>query len=171
MTVMRKPRATPGMNLKYPEAPEADPSKENKLTAAQTSPITQPDPRGLVADVGRAGLRSLYKPAVPLTEGGFCDWIANAMVGQSIEYHEGFLLRDRSETVSELPTKERARLHAVARRAWIACELGLVHLVSLKVEEARYRYIAVRSTSTLKPPEIRTRLRVARTTPSQRKSH
>lgn len=93
------------------------------------------------------------------------------MVGQSIEYHEGFLLLDRSETVSELPTKERARLHAVARRAWIACELGLVHLVSLKVEEARYRYIAVRSTSTLKPPEIRTRLRVARATPSQRKPH
>lgn len=159
------------MNLKHPEAPEPNPPTENKLTAAPTSPITQPDPRGLVADVGRAGLRSLYKPAVPLTEGGFCDWIANAMVGQAIEYHEGFLLLDRSETVSELPTKERARLHAVARRAWIACELGLVHLVSLKVEEARYRYIAVRSTSTLKPPEIRTRLRVAKATPSQRKPH
>ncbi len=168
---MRKPRAKLGMNVKNPETPQPNPPVENKLTAAQTCQTTESDPRGLVADVGRAGLRSLYKPAVSLTEGGFCDWIANAMVGQSIEYHEGFLLLDRSETVSELPTKERARLHAVARRAWIACELGLVHLVSLKVEEGRYRYIAVRSTSTLKPPEIRTRLRVARTKPSQRKPH
>ena len=124
-----------------------------------------------VVDFGQAGLKSLYVPPSGLAESGFCDWIANAMPGAAIEYHHGFLLIDRSETASQLPTKERARLHAVARRAWIACELGLVHLVSLKVEEARYRYIAVRSTSTLKPPEIRTRLRVARTGPSQRKSH
>jgi hypothetical protein len=49
----------------------------------------------------------------------------------------------------------------VARRAWIACELGLVHLFSQRIDEDRYRYLAVRSASSLKPPEIRNRLRAA----------
>lgn len=114
---------------------------------------------GLSVDVGRTALRSVYVPPVALTEPAFCDWIANAMVGQSIEYHSGFLLLDRSEAASTLPTKERARLHAIARRAWIACELGLVHLFSLKVADGHYRYIAVRSKCALTPSEIRNRLR------------
>ena len=101
----------------------------------------------------------VYVPAEKLTEAASCDWIANALVGQSIQYHEGFLMMDRSDTGSGLPAKERNRLHSVARRMWIACELGLVHLFSLKVADGHYRYIAVRSASTLTPPEIRTRLR------------
>ncbi len=101
----------------------------------------------------------VYVPPENLTEAGLCDWMANALVGQSIQYHEGFLLLDRSDSGSGLGSKERSRLHALARRAWIACELGLVHLFSLKVADGHYRYIAVRSASTLTPPEIRTRLR------------
>lgn len=115
----------------------------------------------LAVDVGKAALQSVYVPPVALTESRFCDWISGALVGQSIQYHEGLLLVDRSETSSALPTKERARLHAVARRAWIACELGLVHLFSLKVAEGHYRYIAVRSSNALTPPDIRDRLRNA----------
>ena len=110
-------------------------------------------------------------PADASHEGGLCDWIANAMPGAAIEYHQGFLLVDRSETASELPTKERSRLHAIARRAWIACELGLVHLFSMKVAEAAYRYIAVRSATALPPPEIRNRLRSLRFVPAPRNSH
>lgn len=116
---------------------------------------------GLSVDVGRTALRSVYLPPATLSEAAFCDWIASALVGQSIQYHEGLLLVDRSETGSALSAKNRARLHAVARRAWIACELGLVHLFSLKVALGHYRYIAVRSSSVLTPPEIRTRLRKA----------
>lgn len=112
-------------------------------------------------DVGRAALQSVYVPAEKLTEAALCDWIAGALVGQSIQYHEGFLLLDRSESSSTRDPKERNRLHSVARRVWIASELGLVHLFSLKVDEGHYRYIAVRSSSTLAPPEIRTRLRTA----------
>ena len=68
-------------------------------------------------------------------------------------------MMDRSDTGSGLPAKERNRLHSVARRMWIACELGLVHLFSLKVADGHYRYLAVRSANTFSPPEIRTRLR------------
>jgi hypothetical protein len=104
----------------------------------------------------------VYVPTAAPTEANLCDWIASASAGNSIQYHEGLLLRDRSEVASEFPVKERARIHAVARRAWIACELGLVHLFSQRVEDDHYRYLAVRSTSSLKPPEIRNRLRSAK---------
>ena len=101
----------------------------------------------------------VYVPAEKLTEAAACDWIANALVGQSIQYHEGFLLLDRSDSGSSLDSKDRNRLHSVARRAWMGCELGLVHLFSLKVADGHYRYLAVRSANTFSPPEIRTRLR------------
>ncbi len=126
---------------------------------------------GLGVDAGRAALQSVYVPPVALTEAKLCDWIAGALFGQAIQYHEGLLLMDRSEAGSRLPRKERERLHAVARRAWIACECGLVHLFSVKVADGHYRYLAVRSASTLTPPEIRTRLPVARMSPSLATAH
>ncbi len=118
---------------------------------------------GLGVDVGKTALQAVYVPPEKLTEERFANWIGDALVGQSIQYHEGFLLLDRSESGSGLGAKERNRLHSVARRAWIACELGLVHLFSLKVADGHYRYIAIRSGSKLKPPEIRARLRKTNT--------
>jgi len=115
--------------------------------------------------------RQLYVPPVSLTEANLCDWIASAPVGHCIQYHEGLLLRDRSELSSDLPTKERARIHSLARRAWIACELGLVHLFSKKVDDDHYRYLAMRSSTTLKPPEIRTKLRIAQPASTRHKPH
>ena len=58
----------------------------------------------------------VYVPPEKLTEAGLCDWMANALVGQSIQYHEGFLLLDRSDSGSGLESKDRNRLHALARR-------------------------------------------------------
>ena len=113
---------------------------------------------GLGVNAG-AATPPVYVPTEKLTDATACDWIANALAGQSIQYHEGFLMMDRSDTGSGLPAKERNRLHSVARRMWIACELGLVHLFSLKVADGHYRYLAVRSANTFSPPEIRTRLR------------
>jgi hypothetical protein len=126
---------------------------------------------GLGVDIGRAALQPVYVPIEKLSEANLCDWVASALVGHCIQYHEGLLLRDRSETSSDLTTKDRARIHSVARRAWIACELGLVHLFSQKVGDDHYRYIAMRSSSPLKPPEIRTQLRIAQMAPSNPKPH
>ena len=126
---------------------------------------------GLGVDIGRAALQPVYVPIEKLSEANLCDWVASALVGHCIQYHEGLLLRDRSETNSDLTTKDRARIHSVARRAWIACELGLVHLFSQKVGEDHYRYLAMRSSSPLKPPEIRTQLRIAQMAPSNTKPH
>ena len=126
---------------------------------------------GLGVDIGRAALKPVYVPIEKLSEANLCDWVASAQVGHCIQYHEGLLLRDRSETSSDLTTKDRARIHSVARRAWIACELGLVHLFSQKVGDDHYRYMAMRSSSPLKPPEIRTQLRIAQMAPSNHKPH
>jgi hypothetical protein len=126
---------------------------------------------GLGVDIGRAALQPVYVPIEKLSEANLCDWVDSALVGHCIQYHEGLLLRDRSETSSDLTTKDRARIHSVARRAWIACELGLVHLFSQKVGDDHYRYMAMRSSSPLKPPEIRTQLRIAQMAPSNPKPH
>ena len=126
---------------------------------------------GLGVDIGRAALQPVYIPIEKLSETNLCDWVASALVGHCIQYHEGLLLRDRSETNNDLTTKDRARIHSVARRAWIACELGLVHLFSQKVGEDHYRYLAMRSGSPLQPPEIRTHLRIAQMATSNRKPH
>jgi hypothetical protein len=145
--------------------------KEPKLLAPQKLIEISRSHLGLVAPEPLGGTRPFYSPGVAVTEAILCDWVASAQVGHCIQYHEGLLLRDRSEISSELNTKERARLNSVARRAWIACELGLVHLFSQKVGDDHYRYLAMRSSSPLKPPEIRTQLRIAQMTNSNRKPH
>jgi len=111
-------------------------------------------------EVARAGMRGVYVPAEPITEASLCDWIASALVGQSIQFHVGLLMVDRAMG-GGLTLRDRNRLHAVARRAWIACELGLVHLFSQKISEGRYLYLAMRSRASLTPPEIRSRLKTA----------
>ena len=101
-------------------------------------------------------------PAVPLaalTEARLWHWIAHALPGHAILYHEGLLMRDRVKASSALPAKACVRLDAVATLAWLACELGLVHLFSSKVAEYHYRYVAVRTRSAMPPSELRTLLR------------
>jgi hypothetical protein len=98
------------------------------------------------------------QPAVPLTEVRLCQWIANAQAGQSIQYHEGLLMRDRAKPGSALAAKECKRLDAVASTAWGACDLGLVHLFARKLGEYRYQYLAMRSRRIATAADIRARL-------------
>ena len=142
---------------------------EHKLLAPQNLNEISRSHLGVVTPEPYGSARPIYSPGVDVTEALLCDWVASALVGHSIQYHEGLLLRDRSETSSNLSSKDRARIHAVARRAWIACELGLVHLFSQRVGDDHYRYLAMRSSSTLKPPEIRSRLRIAQMAPNNSK--
>ena len=102
--------------------------------------------------------RPLYVPTKPLTEAALCDWIAEALPGERIQYHQGLLLLDRSDASSPFPPKERQRIHAVAKRAWHACELGLVHLVSQRVEPFVFRYLAVRARMTPDASQVRRQL-------------
>ena len=103
--------------------------------------------------------RPLYIVNKPITEEALCDWIATAVTGERLQYHQGLLLLDRSLANSSLPSKERQRINAVARRAWRACELGLVHLVSQRLEPFVFRYIAIRSRMIPSKSQIREQLR------------
>ena len=100
-----------------------------------------------------------YPSATRLTDSTLCDWIATALPGERVQYHQGLLLLDRSATTSPYPAKERLRIQAVAKRAWHACELGLVHLVSQRVEPFVFRYLAVRARMTPKASDVRLQLR------------
>jgi hypothetical protein len=82
-------------------------------------------------------------------EESFCDWIASATSGEAIEYHCGYLICDRTGSNGIYGAKEQQRISALARRAWIAAEVGLLHLYSERLGECRYRYMAVRSNTTL----------------------
>jgi hypothetical protein len=135
--------------------------KERMVLAAQQITDSLNDQTNSRRELAQSAFSAVFHPDKPVIEEMLCDWIASAMVGQAIVYHEGMLLRDRTSDVSDLNLKDRNRLHAVARRAWIACELGLVHLFSQKISEGRYRYLAMRSSTHLTPPEIRSRLKSA----------
>ena len=106
-------------------------------------------------------LGPIWVPPKPLTEAAFCDWIAQACSGDQIQYHEGHLLVDRSESFSMLPKAQRQALDAVAKRAWIAMELGLAHLLSHRHAINHYQYIAVRSVQSVKAPGLLIRVREA----------
>jgi hypothetical protein len=82
-------------------------------------------------------------------EESFCDWIASASAGETTEYHCGYLICDRSGSNGVYGAKEQQLISAMARRAWIGAEFGLLHLYSERLGEFMYRYMAVRSNTTL----------------------
>ena len=79
----------------------------------------------------------------PLGEIEFCAWIAQAMPGDRLEYHRGFLVLDTFPTFSHLQDTQRTELAKLASRAFWAAEQGLVHLVQERVGPDRFAYIAI----------------------------
>ncbi len=67
----------------------------------------------------------------PLTDIEFCAWIGQALPGDQLEYHRGFLGIDTTAVISTLPEPERRRLRALASAANRAFEAALVHLVQV----------------------------------------
>jgi len=92
---------------------------------------------GLVAPV------PVQRPRCPLTDIEFCAWVAQAVPGDRLEYHRGFLALDTFALLSGLSVKERAELGKLADRAFCAAEQGLVHLVQERVGPDRFAYIAI----------------------------
>ena len=59
----------------------------------------------------------------------FCDWLASALPGDRLEYHRGFLSRDRSAHTHRLPERRRQQLEALATFAMTAAEDLRVDLI------------------------------------------
>ena len=79
----------------------------------------------------------------PLSEIEFCAWVAQAVPGDRLEYHRGFLVLDIFPVFSGLSDAARAELSRLGSRAFWAAELGLVHLVQERVGPDQFAYIAV----------------------------
>ena len=79
----------------------------------------------------------------PFTDVEFCAWIGQAVPGDRLEYHRGFLGIDTTAVISTLPEPERRQLADLGQAALGAFEKGLVHLVQERVGPDRFAYIAV----------------------------
>lgn len=79
----------------------------------------------------------------PLTEIEFCAWVAQAVPGDRLEYHRGFLVLDIFPMFARLPDQQRAELARLGSRALWAAEQRLVHLVQERLGPDQFAYIAV----------------------------
>jgi len=79
----------------------------------------------------------------PLTDIEFCAWVAQAVPGDRLEYHRGFLALDAGIDGQTPKSDTRRELGRVARRAWRAAEKGLIHLVQRRNGPVNFSYIAI----------------------------
>ena len=82
-------------------------------------------------------------PDRPFTEIEFCAWVAQALPGDRLEYHRGFLVLDTFPLFSRLDDKALDALRKLANLTFQAAEQGLVHLVQERVGPDCFAYIAV----------------------------
>src|SRR5699024_7273855 len=78
-----------------------------------------------------------------LTEIELCGWIGQALPGDVLEYHRGFLALDVTPIALHIPSAVRQELARVAERAMRACEQGLVHLVQRRNGADDFSYLAI----------------------------
>ena len=82
-------------------------------------------------------------PVVVAHTNALCDRMTDAVPGDAIIYHIGFLARDRCKTVSELPEEQRAELNVLADYAMRLMEGGWVHLLQRRIGPERLAYLAI----------------------------
>jgi hypothetical protein len=79
----------------------------------------------------------------PISEIEFCGWLGQAVPGDRLEYHRGFLGIDAFPVISRLADPDRKRLALLAARAFRAAEVDLVHLVQERLGRDHFAYIAI----------------------------
>ncbi len=79
----------------------------------------------------------------PLTEAAFCAWVGQAVPGDRLAYHRGYLAIDTGSESQFGTPAQRHELRRVADRAWKLAQSGVVHLVQRRDGEAEYTYFVV----------------------------
>jgi hypothetical protein len=82
-------------------------------------------------------------PRGGITESDLCRWLGGAAPGDQLVYHRGFLARDCDPANERLTERERAELRRVARRARLAAETGLAHLVQRRNSPNDFSYLII----------------------------
>ena len=88
-------------------------------------------------------MHTTFRQKAPLTEIQFCAWIAQALPGDRLEYHRGFLVLDTFPGLSQLLEEERKELALLGQRAFRTQAQGLVHLVQERLGPDRFSYLAI----------------------------
>jgi hypothetical protein len=86
----------------------------------------------------------------PMSASSFRAWLARAEPCAGLEYHRGFLSRDRSP-VSDLAEGRRRLAAAIADAALAAAEKDLVHLVQRRNGPFDYSYLAIKASVASRP--------------------
>ena len=86
---------------------------------------------------------NIIRPKGPLTEIQFCAWVAQALPGDRLEYHRGFLVLDTFRGLSKLGDNERTELALLGKRAFWTEGQGLVHLVQERLGPDLFSYLAI----------------------------
>ena len=79
----------------------------------------------------------------PLTEVALCAWVGQALPGDRLAYHAGYLAIDKEADSRFATPAERQELRRVADRAWQLAQDGIVHLVQRRDGEADFIYYVV----------------------------
>jgi hypothetical protein len=99
---------------------------------------------------------TLHSPILPdetpLRETDFCAWAAQAEPGDALEYHQGFLVVDRSPLTETMDREARLTMVATCDRALCLAEQGLLHLVQRRLGPDRFSYLAVARRRTAHAP-------------------
>lgn len=77
------------------------------------------------------------------TEAILCRWVGVAAPGDQLVYHRGFLALDCDPSNGRLTQREKAELRRVARRAMLAAESGLAHLVQRRHGPGDFSYVLI----------------------------
>jgi hypothetical protein len=79
----------------------------------------------------------------PISEIEFCAWVAQAIPGDRLDYHRGYLAVDADKVTSDLDPNARAELACLRDRALWSETAGLVHLVQQRLGPDRFAYLAL----------------------------
>jgi hypothetical protein len=81
-----------------------------------------------------------------VTEAILCRWLGAAAPGDRLAYYRGFLAVDCDSSSDRLTQREKVELRRVARRAMLAAETGLAHLVQRRNGANDFTYFLVART-------------------------
>ena len=98
------------------------------------------------------------RPRAALTEIQFCAWVAQAVPGDRLEYHRGFLVLDTFPALSRLGDNERNELRLLGTRAFWTEAQGLVHLVQERLGPDLFSYLAIARSKTRSSADAVTQL-------------
>ena len=83
----------------------------------------------------------------PLSMATFRAWLARAKPGERLQYHQGFLVCDRTAGSEQ----DRRRLRAVADAMREAAAAGKVHLIQRRDGPCNFAYFAIKASAASQP--------------------